>query len=184
MTFNTIPDFHPIFVVTGNIILPPTQAEESSDFQLKGIGGDLALKWRSLTTAVTPAMPGHQEHTTKVQDEVASSGSHLPQGLLSHFMSSQIRCRQHPAPEQAGKVAMKDGSRFCPLHHCFPYSLWYRTCQNHQLQAAANSTATSLPAASAELPAGHHQGWGQWAAKPAFSMSQQGNALLATWPGY
>lgn len=79
---------------------------------------------------------------------------------------------------------MKDGSRFCPLHHRFPYSLWYRTHQNHWLQVAATSTPTSPPAASAELPTGHYHGWWQCAAKLAFSMSQQGNALLATWPGY
>lgn len=80
------------------------------------MGRDLALRQRDLTTAVTPAVPGHWGHTTRVQDEVASSGSHLPWGLFSHLLSTQIRCRQPPAPKQAGEVTTEDGSRFCSLH--------------------------------------------------------------------
>lgn len=146
MTFNTLrtyttqnPRFSPYFCSHWQYNPSPTQAEESNDFQQKGIGGDLALKQRGLTAAVTPAVPGHWGRTIRVQDEVASSGSHLPWGLLSHFLSSQIRCKQPPAPEQAGEVATKDGSRFCSLCRRFPSSLWYRTCQNHQLQVAAIS---------------------------------------------
>ena len=87
--------------------------------------------------------------TTKVQDEVASFSSHL----LSHLLSSQIRCRQPPAPEQAGKVAMKDDNRFCSLRRHFPYSLWYSTRQNHQVRVGATSTVTSPSGAAAQLPA-------------------------------
>lgn len=92
MTFNTHRAhtaqnhrFSPYFCSHWQYNPSPTQAEESSNFQQKGMGGDLALKQSALTAAVTPAVLGHWGRTTKVQDEASSSGSRLSQDCSATF---------------------------------------------------------------------------------------------------